>query len=613
MCGLVGYFSKNNDYPLDRALSKIRSRGPDAQSVWSSGQVKMGHTRLSVIDLESGSQPMLSDDGEAVIVFNGEIYNFQDLRQKLKELGVAFSTSSDTEVLLKAYLMWGEKVLRMLDGIFAFAVFDQKTQQIFIARDRCGIKPLFYQQDAGYFAFGSTLDSVTEIRGDQYQIDHVALQDYLAFEAVSAPDTILKDIKQLEPGQSMAFDLSSEQLIIETYWRPAVESYTGSFSDALRDLDSILDQTVKAQMVADVPVGAFLSGGIDSSLMTHYMAKHSSGQLKTFSVAFAQKAFDESNYAREVSEKYATEHFVLEAPQMSSSLLERAAVSLDQPLADPAYPLTWFLSEETRRSVTVAISGDGGDELFGGYDKFNRLAELRPRTKLKSILRQLYRQNLFPGSLLGHFLTEDEWTFYKKVSCGQFPGNRKDFSRFLTEPYADCVQDQPLRKWRSLVEEYGGHNSRPALMKADVWTYLSDNCLVKTDRASMASGLEVRVPLLGNTVLDFALQIPENIHFYGPNGKQLLKKLASQHLPECVWNRKKHGFSVPLRAFFLGPWRELCEELFQNSGNYFPIIDARTAMMFWRRSCAGKGGDRTTYALIVLLLWARNNASKLRF
>ena len=613
MCGLVGYFSKKDDYPLDRALCKIRSRGPDTQNVWSSRCVKMGHTRLSVIDLESGSQPMESSDKQSVIVFNGEIYNFQTLRKNLRDLGETFSTSSDTEVLLKAYLMWGEQVVQKLDGIFAFAVFDKKRQKIFIARDRCGIKPLFYQHRSGYFAFGSTLDAVTEIRGDQYQINYKALQDYLAFETVSAPDTMLKEVEQLEPGQYMTYDLSSERLNIETYWKPSLENYTGSFEDALEDLDTILDRTVKAQMVADVPLGAFLSGGIDSSLLTHYMAKHSSGQLRTFSVAFSQKSFDESTYAREVAEKYDTEHCVIEGPQMSSSLLERAVASLDQPLADPAYPLTWFLSKETRRSVTVAISGDGGDELFGGYDKFNQLAGLKPCTRLKSILEKLYRQNLFPGALLGHFLTEADWAFYKKVSCGHYPGNRKDFSRFLVKSEANTVQDQPLLKWRTLVEEYGGHNSRAALMKADVWTYLSDNCLVKTDRASMASGLEVRVPLLGNAVLDFALQMPEGIHFSGKTGKQLLKTLASHHLPESVWNRKKHGFSVPLNAFFRGQWHGFCEDLFQHSGDYFPTIDARTAMKCWRRSCAGKGGDRTTYALIILLLWAKNNASKLKF
>lgn len=613
MCGLVGYFSKKDDYSLDRALEKVRSRGPDAQHVYCGGQVKLGHTRLSVIDLKSGSQPMTTNDGRAIIVFNGEIYNFRTLRENLRDLGETFSTSSDTEVLLKGYLMWGEQVVQKLDGIFAFVVYDKRKRKIFIARDRCGIKPLFYQQKSGYFAFGSTLDAVTQICGDCYRINYVALQDYLAFETVSAPDTILKEIKQLEPGQSITYDLTSEQLDIKTYWTPSSENYRGSFDSALEDLDSLLDQTVKAQMVADVPIGAFLSGGIDSSLMTHYMAKHTTGQLKTFSVAFSQKAFDESAYAREVAEKYDTEHFVIEGPQMSSSLLERAASSLDQPLADPAYPLTWFLSDKTKQSVTVAISGDGGDELFGGYDKFNRLAGIKPPTRLKTILGELYHRSLFPGSLLGHFLTEGDWTFYKKVSCGQFRGNRKDFSQFLVNPVTNNVENQPLRKWRELVEEYGGHNSRSALMKADVWTYLSDNCLVKTDRASMASGLEVRVPLLGNAILDFALKMPENIHFSGKSGKQLLKTLASRHLPESVWNREKHGFSVPLNAFFRGQWNEFCEELFQNSGKYFPPINTRTAMTFWRRSCAGKGADRTTYALIILLLWAKKNASILRF
>jgi len=594
-------------------MESIRSRGPDAQQVWEGDSGRLGHTRLSVIDLDSGAQPMSSGDGKTVIVFNGEIYNYQILRKELTDSGFSFGTQSDTEVLLKGYLAWGREVVNRLDGIFAFAIYDLREGRVFLARDRCGIKPLFYQKSGGYFGFGSTLGAVTGIRGESYPLDYVALQDYLAFETVLAPRTILTGVAQLEPAHCMTYDLESGALEIEKYWELGSADFEGSFEEALEMLDGILKKTFKDQMVADVPLGAFLSGGIDSSLATHYLAEHSSSPLLTFSVAFGQAEYDESKYAREVAEKYQTDHHVIPGPEMTASMFEESIASLDQPLADPAYPLTWFLSRVTKREITVAISGDGADELFGGYDKFNRLSGNRPRTPLKGAMNWLHRRGLFPGAFAGSFLTGEDWTHYKKVSCGQFPGNRKDLSRFLVKSAAARVSGRPLAKWLEEVEKYGGHDNRMALMKADFWTYLSENCLVKTDRASMASGLEVRVPFLGNEVVDFALKMPDEIHFKGRQGKQLLRGLARRHLPESVWNRKKHGFSIPLGEFFEGPWGDLCGDLFGQAESLFPPLDGEAARRRWQRAVAGKSGGRTTYALAVLLLWARNNSSVISF
>ena len=613
MCGIIGYYSGEGSYSLKESIRKIASRGPDDQNICSLSKVSFGHTRLSIIDIEAGAQPMKTSDSRYCIVFNGEIYNYLELRKELQCAGTSFETNSDTEVLLKAYIVWGKKMVERLDGIFAFAIYDRVNEQIFLGRDRCGVKPLFYEMESGYFAFGSTLDSVTCIKGKKYLINCSALQDYLAFQTILAPETIFQGVHQLDPAHTITYNLKEEEMLIDCYWDIPSEERHIATQDAVFQLDHILNETIKDQMVSEVPIGAFLSGGVDSSLVTHYMAQNSSSQLNTYSVSFNQDSFDETRYALEVSRKYDTKHHVIKGPTMDAETLTEAISSLDQPLADPAFPMTWYLSKTTKEHVTVALSGDGGDELFGGYSKFNQLASMRPKNLVKDSLVRLYKSGLLPGMFCGHILTEEDWILYKKVACGYFPGNRKDISRILNDKACQEINRKPLEKWSFLVQRYGGFNCRKALMKADIWTYLSENCLMKTDRASMSCGLEVRVPFLGNRVLDFALTTPEEIHFSGNSGKQLLKSLAKLHLPESVWNRRKHGFSVPLESFLGNNWKSLTDELFYNCNEYFPLINAKSIQKLWQDYCKKGRKSRMIYTLIVLLIWAKKNQPCIMF
>jgi asparagine synthase (glutamine-hydrolysing) len=364
-----------------------------------------------------------------------------------------------------------------------------------------------------------------------------------------------------------------------------------------------LAQAVKDQLVADVPLGAFLSGGIDSSLVVHYMAQAGASPLKTFSVRFAEAGFDESPAARAVAELYGTEHHVLDAPQLTADALAAALADLDQPLADPAYIPTWALSRLTRQHVTVALSGDGGDELFGGYPRFLDIADRHPDSTAKRLLRAMLRHGLAPASLTRRALAGADLLLYRRVELGDYPGSRKDLRRYLAPELAAASRPQAtLEVWRDLASRHGNYD-RGALLRADLWTYLSENCLTKTDRASMAHGLEVRVPLLANALQDRMLRLPASVHFDAGGGKALLRALARRHLPDAVWNREKHGFSVPLRANFAGPWREWAETQVAATEHRAPWLDATAIATLWQEARRRKGNVRLMYTFAVLLAW----------
>jgi asparagine synthase (glutamine-hydrolysing) len=592
MCGLVALVGTPWQADVQAAAAPLASRGPDATTFWRDGPAVIGHTRLSVIDLERGGQPMASADGRYVIAYNGETYNFRELRRELEARGERFATGSDTEVILRGYAVWGRDVARRLDGMFAFAIWDARERRLFAARDRLGIKPLFYSTQRG-LALASTLAPFLALPGFPRELDYEALRDYLAFQTPLAPHSFLRAVRQLLPAHWLEWDADSLRLRTEAYWTiPQPSSGEG-------DLDALLAQTVRQQLVADVPLGAFLSGGIDSSLLVHYMAQAGARPLVTFSVRFPDGEYDESAAAAAVARRYGTTHHVLEAPRIGAAELERALAALDQPLADPAYVPTFYLSQLARRHVTVALSGDGGDELFGGYARFRDTAELHPDGLGRRALRAAIGAGLAPGALLRRGLAGKDLLFYRRVELGPWPSSRKSFSRYLEQDALEKAGvGSTLQRWRELA----GPMDSAALMRADLWTYLSENCLVKTDRAGMAHGLEVRVPLLGNALADFALAQGAASHLE-PEPKALLRRLAREKLPEEVWNRPKHGFSVPLRESFAGPWRELCEDTIARAGEIAPFLRRDAVQALWR----GQGSRRLVYTFVVLLLWLERN------
>ena len=611
MCGILLAVGDAFRADFGAALAGLKSRGPDASEVLAHGDALLGHARLAVIDITGGGQPMTAANGRLAMVYNGEIYNFATLRRELEAAGHAFTTRSDSEVLLAGYLHWGEAVVRKLDGMFAFAIHDAQDGSVFLARDRLGIKPLFWGVHAGAhgenFVAGSTLAPFFAFPSFPKKLDAEGLRDYLAFQAPLAPRTLVRDIHVLPPGACLRWQGGSQPAPRQWWTIPDASANAPDREALIEETDRLLAQSVSDQLVADVPLGAFLSGGIDSSLIVHYMAQAGSFSttrpLKTFSVRFAEAGFDESAHARTVADQYATEHHVLDAPELNADTLAQALADLDQPLADPAYVPTWALSRLTRQHVTVALSGDGGDELFGGYARFLDTADRHPDSAGKRALRALLRSGLAPAALTRRALAGPDLLLYRRVELGDYPGTRKDLRRYLAPAVAAASRPQAtLELWRELASRHGGCD-RGALLRADLWTYLSENCLTKTDRASMAHGLEVRVPLLANAVQDHMLRLPAEVHFDAGGGKALLRALARRHLPETVWNREKHGFSVPLRSNFAGPWRDWCEAQVATAKIRAPWLDATAIRALWREAQLGRGNVRLMYTFAVLLAW----------
>jgi asparagine synthase (glutamine-hydrolysing) len=605
MCGILGMIGTRWRGNMEAALDTLRSRGPDGSGIVVSGAAVLGHCRLAVIDLEGGRQPMTSDDGRHTLIYNGEIYNFRELRDELLTLGRRFHTRSDSEVLLNGWLAWGEQLLTRLDGIYAFAVWDKQEERLVLARDRIGIKPLCYAPIDGGLVFASTLAPFYVLPGFPRHLDYQALRDYLACQAVLAPRTIVQEVRQLPPATMLVFEQRTQALRLQRYWSIPTPGTTELLPDErLAAVDDALRSSVARQMVADVPLGAFLSGGIDSSLMVHYMAEAGVKPLRTFNIAFRSDGFDETPAAIAVASRYGTEHTMIEAPVLDGEVFASAIAALDQPLADPAYVPTFELSRVTRQAVTVAISGDGGDELFAGYPRFAVTEADFPDSTSKKLLRTAVRRGLLPGSLLRRGLAGREMMLYRQVELGPFEPSRKSLGRYLKpEAWQASQPGKTLELWTDLVLSHGSGMDTAALMRADLWTYLSEDCLVKTDRASMAHSLEVRVPLLGNPVLDTVLGWPAHWHYDAGEGKALLRALARCYLPEEVWNRPKHGFSVPLQDYFNGQWQEVCAHHVARCGELAPFLDATAVQRLWSEARQGKASRRLAYTFVVLLMW----------
>ena len=610
MCGIFGLIGTPWREFGQAALATLISRGPDEQELVEIGEAMLGHARLAIIDLASGRQPMRTPDGRYSIVFNGEIYNFMELRAELTALGFTFTTASDTEVLLHGYTAWAERLLTRLDGMFAFAIWDTHERSLFAARDRIGIKPFFYSAASG-FSFASTLAPFFRLDGFPRHLDYEALRDYLAFQTPLAPHTFLADVRQLPPASWLRYAAATGQMQIQRYWAIAMPS-SGSVparEELVAEVDAALYASVRRQLIADVPLGAFLSGGIDSSLMVHYMAQAGTRPLRTFSMRFAEEGFDETAAALAVAARYGAEHTIIDAPDIGGDTLKNAIHNLDQPFADPSYAMTAELSRATRRQVKVSISGDGGDELFAGYARYRVQESDFPDSPAKALLRWLVRHRLLPGALLRRGLAGREMMLYRQVELGPFDLSRKGLGRYLEKDvWRACKPERTIGRWQDLISEFGGVADTASLMRADLWTYLSENCLVKTDRASMAHSLEVRVPFLGNAVLDAVLNWPAHVHFDHAGGKSLLRILAQRHLPDAVWNRPKHGFSVPLSDYFNGQWREVCEDYVHRSRALAPFLDADAVRRTWEGARNRRASRRLAYTLVVLLMWLETHA-----
>jgi asparagine synthase (glutamine-hydrolysing) len=574
MCGIAGFthFAGNmgDKVALKKMGDSIYHRGPDAGGEYLDEHVGLAHRRLAIIDLsDAGIQPMTSHDGKYIIVFNGEIYNFQALRAELSAAGYPFKTHTDTEVILALYATEGENLLNKINGMFAFALWDTTTQKLMIARDRMGKKPLYYLQTDTQFAFASEIKAILTLPDVPRDIRLDAVYDFFAYQYVPDPKSIFTHIHKLPPGHYMTVD--AKGIEITQYWDVSFKhTSTASEVELTEKLRELATHCTKQRMVSDVPLGAFLSGGVDSSGVVAMMAMNSDTPVKTCSIGFDDKKYNETEFAKEVADKYHTEHHEFTVHQNVADNLEKIVGYFDEPFADPSLVPTFFVSELARQQVTVAIAGDGGDEVFAGYEKYTTDAT---ENSLRNKFPKVLRKHLFPK--LANFLAGSNATIWRKgksllTSLSQEPAmgfyttnsqiDDRQWQKLVKQEVKEKLGDyHPSKITIDAYEKSDGPDHLAKILYTDMKTYLPGGILVKVDRMSMANSLEVRAPLLDREVVEFAATLPSNMKFKNGEKKHILKEAFKPMLPDGILYRKKMGFSVPLASWFRHEIKDLAE------------------------------------------------------
>ena len=591
VCGIVGYLNLNGSplNPYETTLASmcesILHRGPDEQGMTVKGPIALGMTRLSIIDLATGQQPIPNEDQSVWIVFNGEIYNYQALQDKVRAAGHKLATNSDTEVIVHLYEDYGIDCLQFLEGMFSFAIWDIPKQRLFIARDRMGEKPLHWGIFDGKLIFGSEIKGILAHPCAKRELDTHALRKYLALEYVPAPDTIFRGIHKLKPAHFMVVE--NGNLNVRNYWHPRIESVPMDENEAEQRFISLLEQSIKTRLISDVPLGIFLSGGIDSSGITAVAARVASKQLKTFSIGFSDPSYDESAHAQLVADHVGTDHTSVEfSPNMAYSTMEELWNYIDEPLADASILPTFFLSKMTKRSVTVALSGDGGDELFGGYPTYQAHQYAEMWNKIPAVMRKKFFNpliNRLPVSLNNLSFDFKAKRFISAADAAPLARHLRwmgaiplsEHHKLLRPEIMDatiCDGGDPGSVYNSTEQEFfgsfnyfdspsGNADVAEAMMRLDLASYLPEDLLVKSDRASMAASLEVRIPFLAYPIVEFALALPSSLKLRGRTTKYLPKKAFASMLPESVLRRPKKGFGIPVAKWINADFRPLVNEL----------------------------------------------------
>lgn len=568
MCGITGkiYLDTSKDVyqdELKKMADSIYHRGPDDEGFYIDKNVGLGFRRLSIIDLKSGHQPLSNEDGSVWIVFNGEIYNYKELQEDLLKQGHVFRTNCDTETIVHLYEQHGTDCLKYLRGMFAFAIWDSNKKQLFCARDRFGIKPFYYYIDNSKFVFGSEIKAILKSDGIDKKLSYDALDSYFAFKYITSDLSIYTNIKKLQPGHYLVLSFKSKVNIeIKRYWEIDFEpDYSKTESQWMDEIEENFSETVKLHMMSDVPLGAFLSGGIDSSSVVAMMAKNSSQPIKTFSIGFKHQHSNELIYAQEIANKYGCEHQEQIIEPESISLLPLMVSAFDEPFADSSAIPTYYVSKLARERVTVALSGDGGDELFAGYTSYTKFMKLHssPFSFNSPAANKLIWGNfheLIPQSVKGkglmYFLSQD------KKYLGAYLSDWTKSERqelILNNAKINYKNGSELYKEKILNEEVK-HDFISNLQYLDLKTYMVDDILTKVDRASMMNSLEVRVPFLDHKFAELTFKIPWNLKLKGNDKKYILKKSMTKYLPGNILNHPKQGFGVPLSLWFKNDLRE---------------------------------------------------------
>jgi len=627
IAGLVDLVGRPFDPGLIRKLcAELGHRGPDDEGYYVNKQVALGQRRLAILDVTGGRQPMSNEDESVWVTFNGEIYNFQELRQDLEQLGYRFVTRSDTEVIVHAYEAYGVDCVKRFRGMFAFALWDQRTQTLFLSRDRVGKKPLFYSDIDGQWAFASELQALLQHPRLAREIDWTALDDYLTYGYVPTPKTAFKGIWKLPPAHFLTLKLGSDgraQVHTERYWQLEYEPKLRiGEEEAAEGLLKVLTEAVRLRMIADVPLGALLSGGIDSSIVVALMSQLSARPVKTFSIGFEEQEFDELPYARLVAERYATEHHEFVVRPNALEILPTLVRHYGEPYADSSAIPTYYVAKVTRDHVKVALNGDGGDECFAGYERYlgSRLAERYqniPASVRKLALEPFGR--LIPESMSRRSRLRQVKSFLQVAGepasrrylrwIGYFSSQQK--RALYTQEFREQMAGYDADRWLlGMWEQVTRADADPldALLSLDVQTYLPNDLLVKMDIATMANSLEARSPFLDHKVMEFCASLPSSYKLRGLTLKYLLKKAGTRLLPPETLRRRKMGFGVPIGFWMRGEWRSWVEDLLLSpkalKRGYFEPEALRRLI---RAHMEGEQHSFQLWALLWLEMWHRES------
>ncbi len=615
MCGLLGivdYEKSVSTSLFNEMLNSLKHRGPDDEGIeifsLDSCSIFLGHRRLSIIDISSnGHQPMLYE--HLAIVYNGEVYNFKDIRQDLISEGYSFDSNSDTEVILKSYHLWGIDCVERFRGMFAFAIYDFKQQEIIIFRDRAGVKPLYYSQTDNALIFSSELRPLLNYPYFNKEIDFEAVSSYLQFGYIHAPKTIFKSVQKLLPGHYLKYDIRSKILVKECYWN-INDFYENQVAreNITEKLEATIIEAFNLRMIADVPVGVFLSGGIDSSLVAAIVQKYSKMPINTFTIGFEDKKYDESNYAKEIAKYLGTNHTELICNKEDAlAIITKLPKIFDEPFADSSAIPTVLVSELAKKQVSVVLSGDGGDELFCGYPsyvlmekRFERLSKVPFRKTLKTISNTIttpvFIQNRFNGKLYNRFikvknmLDHDDIVNTFKVANSVF--SKDEIKRLIR---ADYFFSKDIPATTSNLEK---------MMISDFKGYLPDDLMVKIDRSTMSASLEGREPLLDHKIIEFAASLPVS---YKKN-KEILKSILGHYIPEELFLRKKQGFGIPINDWLREDLKYLLDQyLGESLIRKYNIFDYDYISKLLEAFYVGKNDDNKVWVLLMFQMWLSEN------
>lgn len=620
MCGIAGFTQFNNHFGDNKTLTTmgdaILHRGPDAGGTYLEEHIGLSHRRLSIIDLsESGNQPLISHDQQYVIAFNGEIYNFLELREKLASQGYPFKTHTDTEVILALYEKMGTDCLKEINGMFAFAIWDKTTESLFIARDRIGKKPLYYYPTENDVVFASELKAILTLDSIPREIRLDALHDFFAYQYVPDPKTIFKGIFKLEPGHFLT--INADGITRQQYWDISFKDQNLQTEEEIKHgLQDVINRCTRSRMVSDVPLGAFLSGGVDSSGIVATMAKISKTPITTCSIGFDANQFNETEFALEVAEQYQTNHHEFTVHQNVEDNLEHIVRFFDEPFADPSLVPTFFVSQLARQKVTVAIAGDGGDEVFAGYEKYsidhieNRIRNFFPPLIRKTVFPPLakltaafnFRVCKKATTLLNTLSLDPDMGFY--LSNAQITDTL--WNKMASQKTLSTLGDyHPSTITTDFYQNSDGRDHLSKILYTDMKTYLPGDILVKVDRMSMANSLEVRAPILDYTLIEFATTIPSKYKFKNGEKKHILKEAFKQDLPDSILYRKKMGFSVPLALWLRTEIKDLAEKvIFSSEGGLKEYFNMPYIQELWNQH-QNENDDHSTviWSMLMFQMW----------